>query len=190
MKKTAIAVLISGTGSNLQALIDAQKELNYKVALVVSNKADAYGIKRAKTAGIKTVVIEHTKYLDRSAFDTALIQTIEAHNIKIVILAGFMRILSKEFTQHFIGKILNIHPSLLPKYPGLNAHQKVINNQDTEHGLSIHFVNAELDAGPIIKQAKFRVTADDNIESLKQKMHLLEHKHYPQVVDWLVQNKL
>ncbi len=189
-KKVPVAVLISGTGNNLQAIINAQKDFNYQVSLVISNRPNAEGIEKAKKAGVQTLVIDHSKYKTRQDFDTELHQAIKQHKIKTVVLAGFMRILSPEFTTFFLGNMLNIHPSLLPKYPGLNTHQKVIENQDQNHGLSIHFVTAELDGGPIILQAKFSVKKDETAQTLKQHTQQLEHQAYPQVIDWLVTNKL
>lgn len=187
-----IAVLISGNGSNLQALIDDQKRhpTLYRIALVVSNKADAFGLQRAQNAGIATCVISHNDYPDRVSFDRAMQNVIDAHNVQLVVLAGFMRILSAEFTQHYLGRMLNIHPSLLPKYPGLHTHQQALDNGDTEHGLSVHFVTAELDGGPLILQARVAVTAGDDAASLQQKVHQQEHRAYPLVVRWFADGKL
>jgi len=188
--KTPVAVLISGTGSNLQALIDAQANKNYQVALVISNRPNSFGLERASKLGIPTLLIDHSNYNTRAQFDSEMIRAIESAKIEFVILAGFMRILTPEFTQRFLGKMLNIHPSLLPKYPGLNTHQKALENQDDEHGLSIHFVTAELDGGPVIRQAKFSIEQPTTIDTLKQKVQILEHQSYPEVVDWLVTNKI
>jgi phosphoribosylglycinamide formyltransferase-1 len=189
-KKVPIAVLISGAGTNLQALINAEKNFNYQIQLVISNQADANGITIAKRQGIKTIIVEHSKYSTRENFDSKIIELINSFNIKNVILAGFMRILTAKFTQQFLGKMLNTHPSLLPKYPGLNTHQKVLDNKDSEHGLSIHFVTEKLDNGPIIQQAKFLITNNSTVNDLKQNVKLLEHQCYPQVVDWLVTGKI
>lgn len=187
-----IAILISGSGSNLQAIIDHQKKhaQNYKIALVLSNKADAYGLTRAKKASIPTKVIDHTLFKSRELFDQALQQTIDSHQIDLIVLAGFMRILTPQFTQHFLGKMINIHPSLLPKYTGLNTHQRALESGDTEHGLSIHFVTPELDSGPVILQAKVPITPQDNETSLKEKVHQQEHLAYPKVIEWFALGQL
>lgn len=188
--KMPIAVLISGNGSNLQALIDAQPTANYEIKLVISNRPAVKGIERAKNAGINTLVLDHKAYDSREAFDRAMIEALDSKHIQAVILAGFMRILTPEFTHHFLGRMLNIHPSLLPKYPGLDTHQKALDAGDKEHGLSIHFVTAELDGGPVILQAKVVIDTNDNIESLRQKIHALEHQVYPLVADWLASRKV
>ncbi len=185
-----IAILISGTGSNLQAIIDAEHNLNYRVDLVISNRPDTYGIERAKKHGIKTLVIDHCNYSNREEFDEDLLNSIKKNNIEFVILAGFMRILTTNFTNHFLGKMLNVHPSLLPKYPGLNTHQKALDNKDLVHGISIHFVTAELDGGPIIKQASFNIEDNKTALDLQKSVQSLEHIHYPQVVDCLVTKKI
>lgn len=187
-----IAVLISGSGSNLQAIINHQKTQTdlYEIALVISNKADAYGLQRAKNAGINTQVIEHTAFADRESFDAQLQSAIESAEVELVVLAGFMRILTDGFTRHFLGRMLNIHPSLLPKYPGLNTHQRALEAGDSEHGLSIHFVTPELDGGPAILQAKVCIEDGDNVETLQQKVHQQEHIAYPLVVQWFAENRL
>lgn len=187
-----IAVLISGSGSNLQAIINHQKTHAdlYEIALVISNKADAYGLQRAKNAGINTQVIDHTAFADRESFDAQLQSAIESAEVELVVLAGFMRILTDGFTRHFLGRMLNIHPSLLPKYPGLNTHQRALEAGDSEHGLSIHFVTPELDGGPAILQAKVCIEDGDNVETLQQKVHQQEHIAYPLVVQWFAENRL
>ncbi len=187
-----IAVLISGSGSNLQAIINHQKTQTdlYEIALVISNKADAYGLQRAKNAGISTQVIDHTAFADRESFDAQLQSAIESAEVELVVLAGFMRILTDGFTRHFLGRMLNIHPSLLPKYPGLNTHQRALEAGDSEHGLSIHFVTPELDGGPAILQAKVCIEDGDNVETLQQKVHQQEHIAYPLVVQWFAENRL
>lgn len=187
-----IAVLISGNGSNLQAIIEHQKlhsEL-YEIALIISNKANAYGLTRANNAGIETVVVNHKDYNSREEFDAQLQTLIDAKEIGLVVLAGFMRILSEGFTQHYLGKMLNIHPSLLPKYTGLNTHQRAIDAGDSEHGLSVHFVTAELDGGPVILQAKVAIEVNETAESLAAKVHTQEHIAYPTVIEWFAQNRL
>lgn len=187
-----IAVLISGSGSNLQALIEHQKkhpEL-YQIVLVISNKADAFGLQRAEKAGIKHTVINHKQYADRESFDAKLQNELEKSQVELVVLAGFMRILTEGFTQHFLGKMLNIHPSLLPKYPGLNTHQRALDAGDSEHGLSVHFVTPELDGGPAILQAKVCIERGDNVETLQNKVHQQEHLAYPLVVQWFAEGRL
>ncbi len=185
-----IAVLISGTGSNLQALIDRAPDSDYEIALVLSNRPQAVGLQKAQAAGIPTVVIDHTEYDSRESFDQAMIEALDAEQIDGIILAGFMRILTPAFTLHYLGRMLNIHPSLLPKYPGLNTHQRALDAQDAEHGLSIHFVTPELDGGPVILQAKVPVEAGDTAESLQKKVQIQEHIAYPLVTNWLAQGRI
>ncbi len=187
-----IAVLISGSGSNLQAIIDHQKQHTetYQISLVISNKAHVYGLTRAKDASIPTELIDHTLFATRESFDQALQKKLDNAQVDLIVLAGFMRILTPQFTQHFLGKMINIHPSLLPKYTGLNTHQRALNAGDTEHGLSIHFVTPELDSGPIILQAKIPITSQDTVETLKEKVHQKEHLAYPQVIEWFSEGKL
>jgi phosphoribosylglycinamide formyltransferase-1 len=189
-QRTPIAVLISGNGSNLQALIDAQSHSHYDIQLVISNRPNVKGIERAEAAGIETLVLDHKAYDSREAFDLAMINALDAKQVQVVILAGFMRILTPAFTHHFLGRMLNIHPSLLPKYPGLDTHQRALEAGDSEHGLSIHFVTAELDGGPVILQAKVAIEPNDSVDSLRQKIHALEHKTYPLVADWLASGAL
>ncbi|MGM0540945.1 MAG: phosphoribosylglycinamide formyltransferase [Pseudomonadota bacterium] len=187
-----IGVLISGSGSNLQAIIDHQKlhPNLYEIALVISNKADAYGLVRAENANIPTRVIDHTQYNDRETFDAKLQQSLVKAKVDFIVLAGFMRILSKEFTQHFLGRMINIHPSLLPKYTGLETHQRALDAGDKEHGLSIHFVTPELDSGPVILQAVVKIDPNETQASLKEKVHQQEHIAYPVVIEWLAQGRL
>ncbi|WP_406611436.1 phosphoribosylglycinamide formyltransferase [Agarivorans sp. JK6] len=187
-----IVVLISGSGTNLQAIIDACKEgrINASISAVVSNKADAYGLERAKQAAINTVVVNPKEYSDRESYDMALAEVIEQHKADLIVMAGFMRILSQAFVERFSGKMLNIHPSLLPKYQGLNTHQRAIDAQDQEHGCSIHFVTPELDGGPVILQAKVPVFSDDDAETLAARVQVQEHAIYPLVVNWFVEGRL
>lgn len=187
-----IAVLISGSGSNLQAIIDHQTQHShlYEIVLVISNKADAYGLQRAEKAGITQQVIRHQDFPDREQFDAQLQQAIDGVQADLVVLAGFMRILSSGFTEHYLGRMLNIHPSLLPKYTGLNTHQRALEAGDSEHGLTVHFVTPELDGGPSILQAKVLIEADDSVESLQQKVHKQEHIAYPLVVQWFAEGRL
>ncbi|SBS31581.1 Phosphoribosylglycinamide formyltransferase [Marinomonas spartinae] len=187
-----IVVLISGSGSNLQALIDQslQGVLNVTISAVISNKADAYGLERAKEAGIPTHVLNHKSYGSREEFDTALQSTIDRYHPKLVVLAGFMRILTEDFTRHYEGRMLNIHPSLLPKFKGLNTHQRVIDAKETEHGVSVHFVSAELDAGAVVVQARTPVEPSDNAKTLAERVHKLEHIIYPLAVKWFSEERL
>lgn len=187
-----IVVLISGNGSNLQAIIDSAQSgaINGRISAVISNRPDAFGLERAKNAGISAHTIDHTQFANRIDFEQALIQAIDQYQPDLLVLAGFMRILSSEFVQHYLGKMLNIHPSLLPKYPGLNTHKRVLENGDKEHGTSVHFVTAELDGGPIIAQRSFHVSADDTEESLQQKIQQQEHSLYPEVVGWFCNGRL
>lgn len=187
-----IAVLVSGNGSNLQALIDAQhgKQLSGQIVGVLSNKADAYALRRAEDANIATAVISHKNFPNRESFDVAMHQQLLAWQVDLVILAGFMRILTPEFVSQWQGKMLNIHPSLLPFYKGMNTHQRVLNTGDRLHGCTVHFVTAELDAGQSIAQSVIQVSLQDTAESLAQRVHELEHFIYPQVVQWLCNGQL
>jgi phosphoribosylglycinamide formyltransferase-1 len=187
-----VVVLISGSGSNLQALIDsvARGENPARIAAVISNRADAYGLQRAKQAGIATELLDHKQFDGREAFDAALIQAIDAHQPDLVVLAGFMRILTPGFVQHYAGRLLNIHPSLLPKYKGLHTHQRALEAGDGEHGCSVHFVTEELDGGPLVVQAVLPVMADDTAESLANRVHQQEHKIYPLAVRWFAEGRL
>ncbi|MCU7836992.1 MAG: phosphoribosylglycinamide formyltransferase [gamma proteobacterium symbiont of Taylorina sp.] len=187
-----IVILISGGGSNLQAIIDRinDKTLNARICAVISNVADAFGLQRAKNANIATETIVHQKYDSREAFDTALIIKIEQYQPKLVVLAGFMRILSDDFVNHFSGKMINIHPSLLPKHRGLHTHRRALENGDKEHGLSIHYVSTELDGGPLILQKSIPVLANDTKESLASRVLTEEHQAYPKVIQWFAQQRV
>lgn len=184
-KKLAIVVLISGSGSNLQVFIDRSEELNIHIKAVISNIADAYGLERAKKAGIPAVALAHSGFDSRDDFDAVLAKEIDKHQAEVVILAGFMRILSASFVNHFADKILNIHPSLLPKYKGLHTHQRALDAGDEFHGASVHLVTAELDDGPVIIQGQLSIQADDTADSLQQRIHSIEHKIYPQALKWI-----
>ncbi|WP_171065849.1 phosphoribosylglycinamide formyltransferase [Acinetobacter haemolyticus] len=183
-----IAVLVSGNGSNLQALIDTN--LSGQIIGVLSNKADAYALQRAEDANIATAVISHKDFPTRESFDEAMHQQLIAWQIDLVILAGFMRILTPNFVSKWQGKMLNIHPSLLPFYKGVNTHQRVLNTGDRLHGCTVHFVTAELDAGQSIAQSAIQVSLNDTVESLAQRVHQLEHFIYPQVVQWFCTGQL
>ncbi|MFU8925433.1 phosphoribosylglycinamide formyltransferase [Acinetobacter puyangensis] len=177
-----IAVLVSGHGSNLQALLDAN--LCGEIVGVLSNKSTAYALERARQANIDTAVISHQDFPTRESFDAQMHQQLLAWHVDLVVLAGFMRILTPDFVKKWEGRILNIHPSLLPAYKGMHTHQRVLNTGDRLHGCTVHFVTAELDAGQAIAQAVLAVTAHDNIETLAQRVHQLEHFIYPQVVQY------
>lgn len=186
----AIVVLISGNGSNLQALIDASAQGNYSVCAVISNKADAFGLVRAQQAGIPTRVIDHRDYPDREAFDQRLLEEIDGFAPDLLVLAGFMRILSASFVQHYAGRILNIHPSLLPHYRGTHTHERVLTAGDKEHGVSVHFVTEELDGGPVILQAVVPVLSADTQAELAARVSRQEHRIYPQAVAWFAAGRL
>lgn len=192
MQKTncSVVVLISGNGSNLQALIDHSVASNYKISAVISNKSDAFGLNRAQRSGIPTVFIDHRDYQSREQFDQAMMESIDNFNPDLIVLAGFMRILSAEFVKHYRAKVLNIHPSLLPAYPGTNTHQRVLDAGETEHGVSVHFVTEELDAGPVIAQEKIEIAANDTADTLAEKVHAKEHIIYPRVVSWFAAGRL
>ena len=188
-----IAVLISGNGSNLQALIDAQNrgELAADIALVISNKADAFGLTRARDAGIETAVVAHADYPNREAYDQALRHQLLASSIDLIVLAGFMRILTPAFTAEFAGRMLNIHPSLLPKYPGLHTHKRALEAGDSHQGATVHFVTADLDMGPPVLQGRIRIRPDDTEDFLaKRVLERIEHKIYPLAVKWLAEGRL
>jgi len=187
-----IVVLISGSGSNLQALIDQSLsgDLDIEIKAVISNKADAFGLKRAEQAGIPTHHLNHKEFESRESFDAALQACIDQHQPQLVVLAGFMRILSEGFTRHYQGRMFNIHPSLLPKFKGLNTHQRAIDAGEKFHGVSVHFVSAELDAGAVIVQAKTPIETDETVDTLSQKVHKLEHIIYPLAVKWFSEARL
>lgn len=188
----SIVVLISGSGSNLQAILDACKAgfIAGRVSAVISNKADVFGLTRASDAGVPALVLDHKQYADRASYDAALCQLIDRHQPDLVVLAGFMRILTPEFVAHYSGRLLNIHPSLLPKYQGLNTHQRAIDAGDTVHGCSVHFVTAELDGGPVVLQAKVPVFPEDDAAAVAARVHEQEHRIYPLVVRWFCQDRL
>ncbi len=187
-----VVVLISGSGSNLQALIDsiASEGGPARIAAVISNRADAYGLVRAQNAGIPTRVLDHKQFDGREAFDAALVKAIDGFDPQLVVLAGFMRILTGAFVRHYEGRLLNIHPSLLPKYKGLHTHQRALEAGDTEHGCSVHFVTEELDGGPLVVQAVVPVESGDTPESLAQRVHAQEHRIYPLAMRWFAEGRL
>lgn len=186
-----LVVLISGSGSNLQALIDAQGNTSgYEIVAVVSNKANVKGLSRAAVAGIATTVVDHTGYDSRENFDAALLAAVQTYQPDIIALAGFMRILTPIFVAPFAGKMLNIHPSLLPKYPGLHTHQRALDAGDSHAGCTVHFVTEALDGGPPAIQAAVTIDATDTATSLAAKVLSREHVIYPLAVQWLAQNRL
>ena len=191
MKIFKVAVLISGNGSNLQALIDnfKKEESNVDINCVISNKKDAFGLVRAERAEIDNHFVDHTKFRNRETFDQELIQILDGYNPDLIVLAGFMRILSEGFVEKYLGKVINIHPSLLPKYPGLETHKKVIENKETHHGVTVHYVDKTLDGGPICAQSEIEVTTK-NINDLQEQIHKIEHEIYPAVVQQIADGKI
>ncbi|AEY01027.1 phosphoribosylglycinamide formyltransferase [Oceanimonas sp. GK1] len=187
-----ILVLISGNGSNLQTLLDqaAEGRLGGEVVAVISNKADAYGLERARRANVATEVLPGRDFADRESYDAALLTLMEGYQPDLVVLAGFMRILTPDFVRHYAGRMLNIHPSLLPKYQGLNTHQRAIDAGDDEHGCSVHFVTEELDGGPVILQARVPVFAEDDAAAVAARVQVQEHAIYPLAVRWFCAGRL
>ena len=189
--KLSVVVLISGGGTNLQALIDAQGETcPFAITGVISNRPGVRGLTRAQTAGIDTRVIDHTDYPDRDSFDRALGDAIEGHRPGLVVLAGFMRILTDAFVDRFSGHMVNIHPSLLPAFQGLHTHRRALEAGVSEHGASVHFVTDELDGGPVIAQAEVAVQSDDDEATLAARVLAREHVLLPQVVTWFAEGRL
>ncbi|UAL42283.1 phosphoribosylglycinamide formyltransferase [Shewanella inventionis] len=186
-----VVVLISGNGSNLQAIIDGcDDNLNADIVGVISNKPDAYGLIRAHHSEIDTSCVIAYKNESRSEYDARLLAAVNKYQPDLIVLAGFMRILTDEFVSQFLGKMINIHPSLLPKYTGLNTHQRAIDAGDLEHGASVHFVIPQLDAGPVILQAKVPVYTGDDATVLAERVHEQEHAIYPLVVKWFSLGRL
>ncbi|NOX27610.1 MAG: phosphoribosylglycinamide formyltransferase [Gammaproteobacteria bacterium] len=191
LRPLRLVVVISGNGSNLQTIIDAsQSDLAVEISAVISNRPQAYGLQRAENANITTHTLDHTKFSSREAFDTELKQIIDGHAPDLIVLAGFMRVLSNAFVHEYPGQILNIHPSLLPKYRGLNTHAKAIAAKDKYHGASVHFVTETLDGGPVIVQARVPILNDDNEESLAKRVQEQEHKIYIEALRWLSEGRL
>ena len=185
-----IVVLISGKGTNLQALIDASHRSSYTISAVISNKAKAIGLNRAKISGIDTYVIEQESFNSKLEFEKSLATRISEINPKLIVLAGFMKVLSPQFVRLFRGKIVNIHPSLLPEYPGLNTHQRVLEDKKRIHGVSVHLVTEDLDGGPVIAQDSVYVLPNDTAESLAKRVLEREHIIYPKVVESLAIGKI
>ncbi len=194
--KLPIVILISGSGSNLQAIIDAAKEneLPVEIRAVISNRPDAKGLQRANRAGLRTDVIDHTQFDNRETFDEALKCCIDNFEPRLVVLAGFMRLLTDNFVNHHLGRILNIHPSLLPAFKGLNTHAQALaafkEGKVKEHGASTHFVTTELDGGPVIVQARVPITPDDTPETLAARVLKREHQIYPTAIRWFAEGRL
>ena len=187
-----LAVLVSGNGSNLQSIIDSINigEINANISLVISNIETAFALTRAKKENLNSAFLNHKNFSSREGFDQALSELLIKHEVDLIVLAGFMRILSNSFIEKFNRKIINIHPSLLPKYPGLKTHEKVINNKDKFHGVTIHLVDEGLDSGPIIAQARFKAAKYKDIDSLITKVHSIEHKLYPLIIKMIIEGEI
>ncbi|MDM3870081.1 phosphoribosylglycinamide formyltransferase [Porticoccus sp. W117] len=192
MSLPKLVVLISGSGSNLQAFIDSASDgsLGGEVAAVISNRPNVLGLERAERAGIPAEVVDHTEFDSREAFDHALAECIDHHQPDIIIMAGFMRILTAQFIRRYQGRMLNIHPSLLPKYPGLHTHQRAIDAGDSEAGATVHFVTEELDGGPPVLQARVPIEAGDSSDDLAKRVLAYEHQIYPLAASWLCSGRL
>ncbi len=191
-KQSRLAILISGRGSNMQVFIDAcaNGDLDAQIELVVSNNPDAAGLQLAAEASIATCCIDHRSYPSREAFDQALVERLHSARVDLVILAGFMRILTPVFIAPFAGRLLNIHPSLLPKYPGLHTHQRALDAGDSEAGVTVHFVTQELDGGPPIVQARVPIVPGDTADTLAARVIVQEHIIYPVAARWYLQGRL
>lgn len=187
-----IVVLVSGNGSNLQAIAEAccKNQINSNIINVISNNPNAFGIVRAKRLNIPYICIDHKDFSTRDDFDLSLMRHIEQFDPDLIVLAGFMRILTKTFTRCFNGKLINIHPSILPKYPGLNTHEKVLLSEDKHHGVTIHYVNEVVDAGAIIAQGILRLPDSPNERKMIDNIHRIEHDLYPRVVSEIIDHKI
>jgi phosphoribosylglycinamide formyltransferase-1 len=187
-----VVILISGRGSNMRAILDAvaRGETPLAVRAVISDRADAAGLRHAAAAGIATTVVERKLHDSRAAFETALAAAIDAHSPRLVVLAGFMRILGADFVRRYAGRMVNIHPSLLPAYPGLDTHRRALADGAGEHGASVHFVTAEVDGGPLIMHGRVPVQAQDTPETLAQRVLQAEHRIYPLVLRWIAEGRL
>ena len=183
MKK--IVVLISGSGSNLEAIIEscAAKKINGRVIQVISNNPDAYGLTRASEFNIPSTIIDHKKFSSRIDFENSLEEFLDTLSPDLIVLAGFMRILGTKITSKFSNKMINLHPSLLPMYPGLHTHEKVLENKDPQHGISIHYVSSELDAGPLIAQGLIDINRDETLENIIKRIHKIEHLLLPEIIN-------
>ncbi|MEN8132243.1 MAG: phosphoribosylglycinamide formyltransferase [Pseudomonadota bacterium] len=191
-KIASIVALISGGGTNLQAIIDAcaSDQINAKIEAVISNQADAYGLQRAAKASIPTEIIDHVLFEDRASFDRELKRRVAAYQPDLIVMAGFMRILTTDFIDPFLGRIMNIHPSLLPKYRGLHTHRRALEAGDKQHGCSIHFATNELDGGPVILQATVPVLEGDTPDTLASRVLKKEHIIYPLSIRWFCEGRI
>jgi phosphoribosylglycinamide formyltransferase-1 len=191
-KRLSLAILLSGNGTNLQAIIDSidSGQLKADIKIVISNNKDAFGLERAKINNIKNLCIDHQDFADRESFDERLLEEVKQEKIDFIVLAGFMRILGSNFIRNFPNKILNIHPSLLPKYPGLNTHKKVLENKDKEHGVTVHLVDEGLDSGPIIGSMKLKVIDGEKESDLERRIHKIEHYIYPKILSEFQEGKI
>lgn len=187
--KPKLVILISGRGSNMLSIIKAIEsgDLDVTIAAVISNRPDAAGLQSAANAGLPTHVVDHTEFTSREAFDSELTQLIDRYSPDLVILAGFMRILTSDFVSHFENRLINIHPSLLPKFKGLNTHRRAIEAGENEHGATVHFVTAELDDGPIVLQASVPVYQQDDEKTLAARVLEQEHQLYPNAIKKLTE---
>lgn len=190
--KLPVVILISGRGSNLQAILDqaAGGTLPIDIRAVISNVPGAYGLERARQAGIETQVLSHKAFADREAYDRALIELIDRYAPGLVVLAGFMRILTPAFVRHYARRLLNIHPSLLPRHRGLNTHARALEEGDAEHGASVHLVTEELDGGPVLIQARVPVHPGDDPEVLAARVLEQEHRLYPEAIRWFAEGRI
>lgn len=198
--RKSIVILVSGSGSNLQAIIDAIgagntvsgtiDAKNAKICAVISNVADAYALERANKVGIPTETVAHSEFDTREAFDENLQSVIDQFNPDLVVLSGFMRLLTEPFVTHYHGRMLNIHPSLLPKYRGLNTHKRALESGDVSHGASVHFVTPDLDSGPVVVQALVDIVDGDTVDTLAERVLKEEHHIYPLVINWFVAGRL
>lgn len=191
-KRSRIAVLISGRGSNMQSIVKAVElgQISGDVCCVLSNNPQAAGLKFAESNGIATESLSHRNYANREDFDIDLVKSLDKYKPDLIVLAGFMRILTPVFIDHFAGRIINIHPSLLPKYPGLDTHQRAIDARDAQHGASVHFVTADLDAGPVIIQTVIDIEASDTSNKLATKVLAGEHIIYPLAIEWILNGNI
>ena len=190
--RLALAVLISGRGSNMAAIADAceRHRIDARIARVIADRPEAGGIALAQKLGLDAQVVAYREFAGREAFEHAVGEAIDASGARLVVLAGFLRILSPQFAQRYAGAMLNIHPALLPKFPGLDTHQRALQAQESVHGASVHFVTDQLDAGPIVLQARVPVLGDDTVESLSARVQRQEHIIYPKVIGWIAAGRV
>ncbi|WP_252176081.1 phosphoribosylglycinamide formyltransferase [Endozoicomonas sp. 4G] len=185
-----VVVLLSGSGTTLQAILDQQNQYCYQVVGVLSNRPDAYGLERARSAGIDTRSLDHKHFPSRESFDLELMERIDKFKPDLVVLAGYMRILSHAFVKHYQGKLINIHPSLLPKHKGLHTYQSALDAGDKEHGTSVHYVTEELDSGSVVMQGTLNITPADTAKTLEQRVKVMEHYLYPRAIDWIASGRI